>query len=579
MRDELIPHGITVAEDGRVVSAPASPSATYHHRHVHRPHTADDHTAAAAAAADQARQQHEPEFDHGHPARQASAEAAAAATVVIADDGSKAGASSVYELLSKRKRNAVLLAAAIASILVPLTDLPALQAVGQDLRADAGLVAASVAIYMLTVGIGSLFWGPMADRFGRRITYAVGSVLFLGTSVGCIFAPTIGVLVAFRALQGLAVAAYQTTGQGVVADTFEPAIRGTAAGLFMIPLLVGPLLGPLLGGVLSQVWGWRSTFICLTVAAGAIIFPMLMLVVPETHQYRVVRRLSKADPAAAKRIAEAEAILSHPLVFSAPWVPLKFLVEGDILPYALLTMTTFGSMFASLTEWPAKMSAQPYSLSEAMIGVSYLSMGVAGLVGSPIGGKACDATAAKWQQVPVARMMFNVAAALLLMPTGLLIYGWTLHYNTHIVGPLVGHFVIGVASAAYLPGMFGYLSTIKQQSASAAAAAVHAAMFFSAAALIYISVYGVQGMGFGQYFTLLAGVQLLAGGFAAACVWRRYCAAYGVASGAAQQQQQQGLSRLPKSLAVSRVELLHAAEAGESTFDSAAGDGGGGGGH
>jgi MFS family permease len=41
--------------------------------------------------------------------------------------------------------------------------------------------------------------------------------------------------------------------QGVIADVFEPAIRGAASGLFMIPLLVGPLLGPLLGGVLSQV--------------------------------------------------------------------------------------------------------------------------------------------------------------------------------------------------------------------------------------------------------------------------------------------------------------------------------------
>jgi hypothetical protein len=66
-------------------------------------------------------------------------------------------------------------------------------------------------------------------------------------------------------------------------------------------------------------------------------------------QYRVVRRLTKSDPAAAKHIVEAEGILSHPLVFSAPWVPLKFLVESDVLPYALLTMTTFGSMFASLT--------------------------------------------------------------------------------------------------------------------------------------------------------------------------------------------------------------------------------------
>jgi MFS family permease len=47
-------------------------------------------------------------------------------------------------------------------------------------------------------------FGTQADRFGRRITYGVSSVLFLGTSVGCIFAPTIGVLLAFRALQGFA---------------------------------------------------------------------------------------------------------------------------------------------------------------------------------------------------------------------------------------------------------------------------------------------------------------------------------------------------------------------------------------
>ena len=39
-------------------------------------------------------------------------------------------------------------------------------------------------------------------------------------------------------------------------------------GLFMIPLLIGPIIGPLLGGGLAQAFGWRSTFICLTVFAG-----------------------------------------------------------------------------------------------------------------------------------------------------------------------------------------------------------------------------------------------------------------------------------------------------------------------
>lgn len=66
--------------------------------------------------------------------------------------------------------------------------------------------------------------------------------------------------------------------------------------------LVGPLLGPLLGGVLSQVWGWRSTFICLVVFCGGVVAPLLLLLVPETHQYMVVKRLIKTDPAAAKQV-------------------------------------------------------------------------------------------------------------------------------------------------------------------------------------------------------------------------------------------------------------------------------------
>lgn len=70
--------------------------------------------------------------------------------------------------------------------------------------------------------------------------------------------------------------------------------------------------------------------------------------------------------------AEAESILSQPPTFAAPWVPLRYLIERQILPYALLTMSSFGVMFASLTEWPGKMAVAPYNLSEAMIGMLLL---------------------------------------------------------------------------------------------------------------------------------------------------------------------------------------------------------------
>lgn len=117
--------------------------------------------------------------------------------------------------------------------------LPALAAVGRDLHANADLVAASVSIYMFTVGLGSVWWGPLAgapprprrasaarapcvtcvclgaasllppvhsppsaavtaaccawpaDKIGRRVTYCITGAAFLGTTLGCVFSPTI----------------------------------------------------------------------------------------------------------------------------------------------------------------------------------------------------------------------------------------------------------------------------------------------------------------------------------------------------------------------------------------------------
>jgi DHA1 family bicyclomycin/chloramphenicol resistance-like MFS transporter len=61
-----------------------------------------------------------------------------------------------------------------------------------------------VSINLLLGGFSSLLWGPSSDKFGRKIVYIVASVALIATTVVCIFAPSIGVLIAFRALQGIA---------------------------------------------------------------------------------------------------------------------------------------------------------------------------------------------------------------------------------------------------------------------------------------------------------------------------------------------------------------------------------------
>jgi DHA2 family multidrug resistance protein len=69
-----------------------------------------------------------------------------------------------------------------------------------------------------------------ADRYGRRLTYWICAGAFIASTIVCIFAPNIGVLMAFRAVQGAAVTGYMTTGNAVVADIFPPDQRGRASG-------------------------------------------------------------------------------------------------------------------------------------------------------------------------------------------------------------------------------------------------------------------------------------------------------------------------------------------------------------
>lgn len=103
------------------------------------------------------------------------------------------------------------------------------------------------------------------------------------------------------------------------------------------------------------------------------------------------------------------------------------------------------------------------------------------------------------------------------------------------MAPLVGHFVISAAASAYLPAMIGYISTIKQQNASAPAAAVQASMFVIAGVLIYASVAGVHSLGFGGFFTLMAGIEFACACSAAICLWGSFRKARMLS--AAQQQQ------------------------------------------
>jgi MFS family permease len=181
-----------------------------------------------------------------------------------------------------------------------------------------------------------------------------------------------------------------------------------------------------------------------------------------------------------------------------------------------------------------------------LLQVAYLADGIPGLIGSPVGGILSDRSAAKHPSVPEARLVHNTLIALITMPSGLLLYAWAMHAKTHMVAIFAGMALNAFGCAAYLPGLFGYLTTLKQSAAAAASAAVQSLMFILAAVVVLVSAVATRAMGYGPWFTLLAGIQLVVTLFAYVIILGKQRAAVHLAeqglpdpAGSAQQRQQQ----------------------------------------
>jgi len=117
-----------------------------------------------------------------------------------------------------------------------------------------------VLAYLLAITILIVGAGRLGDIFGRRRLLLAGISLFTAASLLCAAAPTLGLLVAARALQGLGAAVMMALTMAFVGETVPKARTGSAMGLLGTMSAVGTALGPSLGGVLIAGLGWRSLF-------------------------------------------------------------------------------------------------------------------------------------------------------------------------------------------------------------------------------------------------------------------------------------------------------------------------------
>jgi len=114
--------------------------------------------------------------------------------------------------------------------------------------------------YLLTFAVLLLVTGRLGDRFGPRPIFVAGLIVFTLTSLACGLAPSIGLLIAARAAQGVGAALMTPQTMSMITRVFPAAKRGAAMGVWGATAGVATIAGPVLGGALVGSWGWEWIF-------------------------------------------------------------------------------------------------------------------------------------------------------------------------------------------------------------------------------------------------------------------------------------------------------------------------------
>jgi EmrB/QacA subfamily drug resistance transporter len=211
----------------------------------------------------------------------------------------------------------------------------ALPAIGRGLHAKVGTLQLVVTAYSVTLAALILLAGSLGDRLGRRRVFFVGVVWFAATSALCAAAPSSGVLIAARTLQGVGGALLTPGALAIIETAFVPDDRARAIGAWSAFTGIGAAVGPLVGGYLVQAVSWRAIFL-INLPLGLVVGWLALHRVPESR-----------DEAAAGRID---------------------------YPGAVLATVGLGGATYAMVEGPAKGIGSPVVLISAVLGV-------AGLVG------------------------------------------------------------------------------------------------------------------------------------------------------------------------------------------------------
>jgi len=141
--------------------------------------------------------------------------------------------------------------------------LPALPQIGAELTPDAlNRAQLVVTSFILGLGIGTLFTGPLSDSYGRKRVILIGSGIYIFGAALAWAAPTLELMIAARIVQGLGAAAARIVALAIVRDLYSGREMARLMSFVMMVFTLVPAISPLAGSVVIGIAGWRVIFAC-----------------------------------------------------------------------------------------------------------------------------------------------------------------------------------------------------------------------------------------------------------------------------------------------------------------------------
>ncbi|KAI0447332.1 major facilitator superfamily domain-containing protein [Xylaria telfairii] len=371
----------------------------------------------------------------------------------------------------------------------------ALGDIARDLNLDPATAQISFSVYFLGLAFGPFPIAAISEMNGRRNIWIASNLWFILWNSLCPVGYSKGLMIAGRFLAALGASVGNTLAGPVMTDMFHEKDRGKSLAIAGLLPYLGPALGPIIGGLVSQLidWPWLFYIVCII---DTVVLAIGVLILRETYTPVLLRRKAEIF----NQVIDGSSTIAARWPFWRDFFsrlrvnmlrPFHILLYRPVMHVVTLNMGLDFGIYTLMLSTFAQLWVDRYGQSKLSSSLHYISISVGISLATQGGGRAMDwvyrrlrerdstknqsqSDAGVGGKLPPGKPEYRVPymiPGILLMPAGLLWYGWSAQYRYHWIVVDIGAAVFTMGSFIYSQALNAYiLDEFREYAASANAA-------------------------------------------------------------------------------------------------------------